>query len=91
LLYNQQKLISFLTATIRNVALKQSHLIRKPLANIVGLVDMLEEMTDDAGIQTIVNVLKASTEELNNEFESFLISDEPVKKDLKPLAKLNFS
>ncbi len=81
--------ISFLTATIRDVALKQSHLIRKPLANIVGLVDMLEDMSDDAGIQSIVQMLKTSTQELNDEFEGFLISDEPVKKDLSPSAKLN--
>lgn len=81
--------ISFLTATIRDVALKQSHLIRKPLANIVGLVDMLEEMSDDEGIQSIVKMLKASTEELNDEFEGFLITDEPVKKDLPKSAKLN--
>lgn len=81
--------ISFLTATIRDVALKKSHLIRKPLANIVGLVEMLEDMSDDESIQGIVKMLKASTAELNNEFESFLISEEPVKKDLKPSAKLN--
>jgi hypothetical protein len=81
--------ISFLTATIRDVALKQSHLIRKPLANIVGLVDMLEGMSDDEGIQSIVKMLKASTEELNNEFEGFLISDEPAKKELKQSSKLN--
>lgn len=81
--------ISFLTATIRAVALKQSHLIRKPLANIVGLVDMLEEMSDDAGIQSVVKMLKASSEELNNEFESFLISDEPQEKKTQPTAKLN--
>jgi hypothetical protein len=71
------------------VALKQSHPIRKPLANIVGLVGMLEEMSDDAGIQSIVKMLKASTEELNDEFESFLISDEPVKPDLQKSQKLN--
>ncbi|RYY22509.1 MAG: hypothetical protein EOP41_07135 [Sphingobacteriaceae bacterium] len=81
--------ISFLTATIRDVALKQSHLIRKPLANIVGLVSMLEDMSDDDGIQSIVQMLKASTQELNDEFEGFLISDEPVKKELSPSAKLN--
>ncbi len=81
--------ISFLTATIRDVALKQSHLIRKPLANIVGLVDMLEDMSDDEGIQHIVKMLKASTQELNNEFEAFLISDEPVKTVLQKSQKLN--
>lgn len=81
--------ISFLTATIRDVALKQSHLIRKPLANIVGLVDMLEDMSDDAGIQSIVKMLKTSTEELNNEFEGFLIKDETVKPDFSKSDKLN--
>jgi hypothetical protein len=81
--------ISFLTATIRDVALKQSHLIRKPLANIVGLVDMLEEMSDDESIQSIVKMLKASTQELNDEFEGFLISDEPGKKDFQKSQKLN--
>lgn len=81
--------ISFLTATIRNVALKQSHLIRKPLANIVGLVAMLEDMSDDESIQSIVKMLKVCTEELNNEFEGFLISDEPVKKYLQHPPNLN--
>ncbi|MGI4727570.1 MAG: hypothetical protein ACRYGB_03280 [Janthinobacterium lividum] len=66
------------------MALKQSHLIRKPLANIVGLVDMLEDMSDDEGIQSVVKMLKANSQELNIEFESFLISDEAEKKMCTP-------
>lgn len=71
------------------MALKQFHLIGKPLANIVGLVDMLEDMSDDEGIQSVVKMLKASSEELNIKFESFLISDEAEKKDAHPSEKLN--
>ncbi len=72
---SRQDHISFLTSTLRDVAYKQSHLLRRPLANIMGLVDILDasEM-DDAG-KLIIQMLKQSCTELNQEFNSFLIKD----------------
>ncbi|WP_342646767.1 hypothetical protein [Mucilaginibacter sp. CSA2-8R] len=72
---SRQDHIKFLTTTLRDVAYKQSHLLRRPLANIVGLIDILDASPmDDAG-KLIIQMLKQSCAELNQEFNSFLIKD----------------
>jgi hypothetical protein len=72
---SRQDHIKFLTSTLRDVAYKQSHLLRRPLANIVGLVDILEASQMDGSSKLIIQMLKKSCAELNEEFNSFLIKD----------------
>lgn len=72
---SRQDHIKFLTSTLRDVAYKQSHLLRRPLANIIGLVDILDASQMDDGGKLIIRMLKQSCSELSQEFNSFLIKD----------------
>lgn len=73
---SRQDHIRFLSSTLKDVAYKQSHLIRRPLANIMGLVELLEQATAHDNVKSLVAMLKQSCQELNNEFDSFLIKDD---------------
>ena len=73
---SRQDHIRFLTSTLQDVAYKQSHLIRRPLANIMGLVELLDQGNLDSASKDIVNMLKQSIEELNYEFDTFLVKDD---------------
>jgi signal transduction histidine kinase len=72
---SRQDHIRFLTSTLRDVAYKQSHLLRRPLANIVGLIDILDASQLDEVSKPVIQMLKQSCAELNQEFDSFLIKD----------------
>lgn len=72
---SRQDHIKFLTSTLRDVAYKQSHLLRRPLANIIGLIDILDAGEIDDSARLIIQMLKQSCTELNQEFNSFLIKD----------------
>ncbi len=72
---SRQDHIKFLTSTLRDVAYKQSHLLRRPLANIIGLVDILDASQMDDTSKFIIHMLRQSCAELNQEFNSFLIKD----------------
>jgi len=49
-----------------NIAMNHSHMIRKPLANIIGLIALLKnEVTSEEG-KSLMKMLEASTEELDN-------------------------
>jgi hypothetical protein len=72
---SRQDHIKFLTSTLRDVAYKQSHLLRRPLANIIGLIDILDASETDDSAKLIIKMLKQSCTELNQEFNSFLIKD----------------
>jgi signal transduction histidine kinase len=73
---SRQDHIKFLTSTLRDVAYKQSHLIRRPLANIIGLVEILEQDQLSSSSKDIVAMLKQSVADLNYEFDTFLIKDD---------------
>jgi signal transduction histidine kinase len=73
---SRQDHIRFLTSTLKDVAYKQSHLIRRPLANIVGLIELLEQGEQTAASKKIIALLKTSCDELNDEFDAFLVNDE---------------
>jgi len=73
---SRQDHIRFLTSTLRDVAYKQSHIVRRPLANIVGLVELLEQGEVNESSAAIIKMLKQSCEELNHEFDNFLIKDD---------------
>ena len=66
--------IRFLTDTLNNMANTQSHDIRRPLANVMGLVEVLKLHGDEA-ITDIADKLSKSCQELNKEFELFLVKD----------------
>lgn len=67
---SRQDHIRFLTSTLSDVAYKQSHLIRRPLANILGLIELAGEEED---VASLIAMLKLSCKELEHEFNSFLV------------------
>lgn len=78
---SRQDHIRFLTSTLRDVAYKQSHIVRRPLANIVGLVELLEQGEVNESSAAIIKMLKQSCRELDQEFDNFLIKDEGPLSD----------
>ncbi|MBS7564136.1 hypothetical protein KHS38_06935 [Mucilaginibacter sp. Bleaf8] len=72
---SRQDHIRFLTSTLRDVAYRQSHLIRRPLANIIGLVELLEQSDVDESVMEMVTMLKQSCHDLADEFNQFMIKD----------------
>jgi hypothetical protein len=72
---SRQEHIRFLTSTLRDVAFKQSHVIRRPLANIIGLVNILEQSGLDESSMSIIEMLKKSCQDLDTEFNGFMIKD----------------
>lgn len=59
------QLISIKEKTLKDIAYSQSHLVRRPLANIIGLVDMLESTDEPSTNNAIVIMLKQSAVELD--------------------------
>jgi DNA-binding NtrC family response regulator len=72
--------IRHLTTTLNAIAYQQSHLIRRPLANVIGLVEILDELalTDEG--KNIVIMLRQSCSDLNDEFECFMTKGIPDDK-----------
>ncbi|MDT3404570.1 PAS domain S-box protein [Mucilaginibacter terrae] len=54
-------------AALQEVAFDQSHLVRAPLANILGLTALLEEMDISDDIKSMVTMLRASANKLDSE------------------------
>jgi len=74
----QLRHMQYLTGTLNNIAYQQSHLLRRPLANIAGLVEVLDELTPvDEHVKEIVTMLRKSCVELNDEFEIFITKGIP--------------
>jgi hypothetical protein len=71
---NKQEHIDLLNSTMRDIASIQSHMVRRPFANILGLVNMLEIDDSDAENYAILQHLKKSCNELNEEFDKFAIT-----------------
>lgn len=55
----------------------QSHLVRKPLANIIGLADMIQQEISDKGLSHLCAMLKQSSAELDEVIKD--ISDKTDK------------
>lgn len=59
------ELINKNTQTLREIAFNQSHLIRQPLSNILGIIDIMNEMTMDDNLKQTVSMLQISAEKLD--------------------------
>lgn len=71
---SHKEYIKQLTSTLNSLADQQSHRVRRPLANILGLVEVLSQQYDENEIQTdIVAMLRQSCQELDQEFDDFLL------------------
>lgn len=51
---------------LRQIAFNQSHLIRSPLSNILGIVSILEKMEFDQNTKNLVSMLSGSSNNLDN-------------------------
>ena len=67
--------INQLSLTINQVAYKQSHVIRRPLANILGLIEVLNVSDPSPSTKKIIKLLRKSCKELSKEFDDFMIDD----------------
>jgi PAS domain S-box-containing protein len=52
-------------AKLSTIALNQSHMVRKPLANILGLIDVLKDKPEPEDFSIMLNMLYNSVEELD--------------------------
>lgn len=50
---------------LNQIMFEQSHIIRRPVANILGLIHVLKKMELDHNLQNIIDMLYTSTEELD--------------------------
>jgi hypothetical protein len=74
--------VKFLTETLSNLASQQSHDFRRPLANVLGLVEVLKMLGEENDqVKEIADKLSQSCGELNQEFEDFLIRDLNVRRN----------
>jgi signal transduction histidine kinase len=62
---NQESLIRHQNARLKEIAFASSHLIRAPLANILGLTSLLDETGSVANDKQIIEYLKASAQKLD--------------------------
>lgn len=51
---------------LKQIAFNQSHVIRRPLANILGIVSILEKMDTDQNMKNLLAMLFESSRELDN-------------------------
>lgn len=65
ILSDSQKTLAQQEAILREIAYNQSHIIRKPVANILGLGLVLEHMEMDSNLKSLVNLIVESTHELD--------------------------
>jgi hypothetical protein len=62
---------------LTNIGYIQSHMVRKPLANIIALVDMIHDQGSDDKVSDLCAMLKKSSTELDNAVKE--ISDKTVE------------
>jgi sigma-B regulation protein RsbU (phosphoserine phosphatase) len=55
------------TETLKEVAFDQSHLVRAPLANILGLISLLNDMDTTDEVSNMINLLRTSAAKLDEE------------------------
>ena len=53
------------TERLKQIAFEQSHVVRKPLANILGIADIMSKMEMDESLHNLVDMMVESAEELD--------------------------
>ncbi|WP_462266058.1 hypothetical protein [Mucilaginibacter sp.] len=71
---NKQAHIEMLNSTMRDIASVQSHMVRRPFANVLALVNLLNIDASDHENYTVLQHLKLSCKELDEEFSRFTIT-----------------
>lgn len=66
--------------TLREIAWTQSHLVRAPLANIIGLVNLLQEKHPHIPPDTLIKYLAVSARELDNIVRDIVNKTAEIKK-----------
>ncbi len=51
--------------TLKQIAFEQSHLVRAPLSNILGLINILHKMEMDESLKTMIDMLQESSRKLD--------------------------
>jgi PAS domain S-box-containing protein len=74
-LFEAEGVISSKDRALEKISYSQSHLVRKPLANILGLISMLAEGDVFEDHKTVYTLLKRSAEELDAVVQSTIITD----------------
>ncbi len=64
-LQDAQSLLDQKDSVLKEIAFNQSHVIRRPLANILGLAMILEKMEVDQNLKNIIRMLLESSQELD--------------------------
>ena len=64
-LLKQEEKLKKHTELFRKIAWQQSHEVRKPLANIKGITELLLDNATSSSIDLYLNYLKEATEELD--------------------------
>jgi PAS domain S-box-containing protein len=60
-----EKSLKVARITLEEIAYTQSHVVRKPIANILGLTLLLENMEIDEHVKSIIDMINLSTKELD--------------------------
>ena len=60
------------TEALDEVAFDQAHLVRAPLANVLGLVSLIEQMEMPEEVGSMVALLKESSEQLDNQVKAIV-------------------
>jgi PAS domain S-box-containing protein len=74
-LFEAEGVISSKDRALEKISYSQSHLVRKPLANILGLISMLAEGEVFEDHETVYTLLRRSAEELDAVVQSTIITD----------------
>ena len=64
-LFEAGEVINKKTQTLEEIAFNQSHLVRHPLSNILGITSIMGEMEMDEGLKQMVNMLELSANKLD--------------------------
>jgi len=65
LLQHTQSTLEYKSELLEQLVFDQSHLLRSPLSNILGLVNLLKKMELDESINTLIEMLGKSSSELD--------------------------
>ncbi|MFC6996046.1 two-component regulator propeller domain-containing protein [Rufibacter roseus] len=75
------KAIEMQNARLREITWIQSHVVRAPLARILGLINLLQDNTSQVDQQTLFSYIKSSSVELDTIIKDIVSKAESVDKD----------